>query len=122
MTQESTDGNVKFVGQWSTFDITASNIDEILYIGSSNHIGYSQNARTLRCFRGHFWVKPSEGGAGARTIVVDYGDGTTDIYQVPVKESQFENDAWYTLDGMKLQEKPTQKGVYIFNGRKVVIK
>ena len=122
MTQESTDGNVKFVGQWSTFDITASNIDEILYIGSSNHIGYSQNARTLRCFRGHFWVKPSEGGAGARTIVVDYGDGTTDIYQVPVKESQFENGAWYTLDGMKLQEKPTQKGVYIFNGRKVVIK
>ena len=30
--------------------------------------------------------------------------------------------AWYTLDGRKLIGKPTQKGVYIVNGRKVVIK
>jgi hypothetical protein len=30
--------------------------------------------------------------------------------------------AWYTLDGRKMQGKPTQKGVYIKNGHKVVIK
>ena len=28
---------------------------------------------------------------------------------------------WYTLDGIKLQNKPTKKGVYIFNGKKRVI-
>ena len=32
------------------------------------------------------------------------------------------NDSYYTLDGRKLQGKPTQTGVYIQNGRKVVIK
>ena len=32
------------------------------------------------------------------------------------------DDAWYTLNGMKLESKPTEKGVYIYNGRKVVIK
>ena len=29
---------------------------------------------------------------------------------------------WYTLDGRKLDGKPTQKGLYIVNGKKVVIK
>jgi len=35
-----------------------------------------------------------------------------------------ENDAdnWYTLDGLKLNGKPTQKGLYINNGKKVAIK
>ena len=30
--------------------------------------------------------------------------------------------AWYTLDGRRLNAQPTQKGLYIVNGRKVVIK
>ena len=32
------------------------------------------------------------------------------------------SDGWYTLDGRRLSEKPTQSGVYINGGRKVVIK
>ena len=30
--------------------------------------------------------------------------------------------AWYTLDGRKLDTKPTAKGVYVVNGKKFVIK
>ena len=30
-------------------------------------------------------------------------------------------DAWYTLDGRKLSGKPALKGIYIFNGKKVVV-
>ena len=33
-----------------------------------------------------------------------------------------EGATYYTLDGRKLDGKPTKKGVYIVNGRKVVIK
>ena len=29
---------------------------------------------------------------------------------------------WYTLDGRRLDKKPTQKGIYVKNGRKVVVK
>jgi hypothetical protein len=32
------------------------------------------------------------------------------------------SDAWYTLDGRRLSGKPTQKGIYINNSKKVVIK
>jgi hypothetical protein len=31
------------------------------------------------------------------------------------------SDAWYTIDGQLLNGKPTQKGIYINNGKKVVI-
>ena len=31
-------------------------------------------------------------------------------------------EGWYTVDGMKLDAAPTQKGVYINNGKKVVVK
>ena len=31
-------------------------------------------------------------------------------------------DAIYTLDGRKLNSQPTQRGIYIVNGKKVVIK
>ncbi len=30
--------------------------------------------------------------------------------------------AWYTLDGRRLTEKPSQAGVYIQNGKKAVVK
>jgi hypothetical protein len=32
------------------------------------------------------------------------------------------SDAWYTLSGTRLPSKPTQRGIYIHNGKKVVIK
>ena len=31
------------------------------------------------------------------------------------------HDTWYNLSGRKLNGKPTKKGLYIQNGRKVVI-
>lgn len=33
-----------------------------------------------------------------------------------------ESNAYYSLDGRKLDGKPTQKGVYVHNGKKVVLK
>jgi hypothetical protein len=32
------------------------------------------------------------------------------------------DDQWYTISGIKLQRKPTKKGLYIFNGKKIVLK
>ena len=119
----NTNGDVKFVGQYSPFAIDDSNINSILYVASGNQIGYSSKARTLKCFRAHFWVKPNDnGGAGARSFVLDFGENAV----TSIHNSQFiihnEADAWYTLDGRKLDKQPTQKGVYIHNGRKTVIK
>ena len=37
-------------------------------------------------------------------------------------EVTFDSEAWYTLDGTRLSGKPSTKGIYINNGKKVVIK
>ena len=120
---ESSDGNVKFVGQYSPFSITDGNINEILYVASGNKIGYSAGTRTLKSCRGHFWVKPNGEAAAARAINIDWGDGeATGITTTNYTNFTNSDDAWYTLDGRKLSDVPTTKGVYIVNGRKIVVK
>ena len=37
-------------------------------------------------------------------------------------EVSFDSEAWYTLDGIRLSGKPSTKGIYINNGKKIVIK
>lgn len=48
-----------------------------------------------------------------------YDDDGTGISIIPV---QPRGDAWFTLDGRKLDGKPKTKGLYIYNGKKIVIK
>ena len=48
--------------------------------------------------------------------------GTTAVTEMRNKELGKINDGWFTLDGRKLDGKPSAKGVYINNGRKTVIK
>ena len=33
-----------------------------------------------------------------------------------------QSDNWYTLDGRKLSNKPSQSGIYIYNGKKIFVK
>ena len=59
----------------------------------------------------------------ARSIFVEEPDGsTTAINTITGEQINFVNDAWYTLNGVKLNGMPTEKGVYINNGKKIVIK
>lgn len=37
-------------------------------------------------------------------------------------DHSLENSKWYTVSGLQLPKRPTQQGVYIFNGHKIVIK
>ena len=77
---------------------------------------------------GHTLKRPmAAADAGGQVIAVmnisafklNFGDDestgiTTTNYTNP-------SDAWYTIDGQLLNGKPTQKGIYINNGKKVVI-
>ncbi len=54
-------------------------------------------------------------GANGETTAI----GTLDT---KTGEVTFDSEAWYTLDGVRLSGKPSTKGIYINNGKKVVIK
>ena len=59
----------------------------------------------------------------ARIFVEDFENGVTAIKELNVETMKaYAVDGWYTLNGVKLQSVPTEKGVYINNGKKVVIK
>ena len=111
----------QFVGQFSPFTIDAGNKDEIIMLGSGSQLGYSQTARDLKTFRAHFFIP---GATAARAFVMNFGNGeTTGIISVQGSGSMVNgSDAWYSLGGQRLQSAPTAKGVYIQNGRKVVVK
>jgi len=57
-------------------------------------------------------------------ITVQEADGSTTAISM-VKAGEFKainNDGWYTINGVKLQGAPTEKGIYINNGKKIVVK
>ena len=58
----------------------------------------------------------------APSIIIDYGDESTSLREISNEQLVISNYDYYTLDGRKLQGKPTKKGIYIVNGKKVVVK
>ena len=68
---------------------------------------------------------PAHRASGDNSVVL-YGYkvslGSTGIENIQVSDKIKAKEVWYTLDGRRLQGKPTMKGLYIVNGKKVMIK
>ena len=63
------------------------------------------------------------GAAGARVLNIIDSDATgVESVELRTENGEFATAAWYTLDGRKLNAKPTTKGMYILNGKKVIVK
>lgn len=67
----------------------------------------------------HRCYLPATGASGSRSLDIDTGDGTTGIYFGYQDASEY--DRWYDLQGNRI-EKPQKKGLFILNGKKVVVK
>lgn len=71
---------------------------------------------------------PNNDGSAKMSIVFDDWFGeinngiATGIDQVTSNKSQVTSAEWYNLNGQKLNGMPTEKGLYIVNGRKVLVK
>ena len=93
----------------------------MLYLGAANQLYWPQTDVTLGSCRAAF-VLDIDNDISVNAIQLSFdGEGeTTGISPSPALPQ--EERAWYSLDGRKLQAAPTQKGLYIHNGKKVVIK
>ena len=50
-------------------------------------------------------------------------DESTGIIEVnDFSKASNQQDTWYTIDGLRLSSRPSAKGIYIYNGKKIVIK
>ena len=115
-----------FCGFFSPVSLTGGD-KSVLYLGANNTLYYPSADKTVNSCRAVFRLKGIEAGdlpQQARRFVLNFGDGETTRITL-VDGSGFGvngSDAWYTIDGRRLNGKPTQKGVYINKGNKVVIK
>ena len=111
-----------FNGGYAPLPITDANRNSILLLSSSNRLGYAKTDRTLGAFRAYFEVPAT---ASVRSFVLNFGDDaetTTGIITITNFTNDSNSGAWYMLDGRRLSGKPTKNGLYIVNGRKVVVK
>jgi hypothetical protein len=113
---------VKFIGSYSHKVGFAAN--EAFFSVSADKNNYywgSDKNQTYMAPLGAYFQIPE--GSAARTIEFEEADGTvTAIQTVSVKAEAMGAEGWYTVGGVKLNAAPTQKGVYIKDGKKFIVK
>ena len=84
---------------------------------------FAKTTGEVPAFRAYFYPSSQNLQATALTISFVGNNEATGI--VELKDSKVEelnsDDSWYTINGVKLTGEPTEKGVYIRNGRKYII-
>lgn len=103
-----------------TIGATDGEFSNFLLTADSSFKPVGNNGFNLQANRAYLQIPTSFiSGAAANSIGIEFEDGTTGIEP---SLSVTGDSNWYSLDGSRLNGKPTQKGIYVVNGKKVVIK
>ena len=98
--------------------ITANDMT-VLFVSSAGKLTWPNAAGTIKAFRAYFKLASA---MAAHEFVLDFGDGeTTGIVLIDNGQLRMDHSNVYDLQGRKV-ENTAKKGVYIQNGKKVVIK
>jgi hypothetical protein len=112
-----TSANVDFIPTLGKTTIEGSDAKAVLFLAENNTLKNPESLpANMKGFRAYFQLKNVP--AAAR-FTLDFGDGeTTGI--MDINRETITNNHYYDLQGRKVNA--TQKGVYIVNGKKLVIK
>ena len=120
--------DVTLTGNYDYQPFTAEN-RSILFLGNGNTLYYPLSGASIGACRAYFQLNGITAGdpaspAPVRAFVLRFGDeeNTTGILSLTPAPSPKGEGSIYTLDGRKLQGKLSQRGIYINNGKKIVIK
>ena len=105
----------EFKGTLAATTITASNEGTTNYALNGKAFVWVKNA--IEVGPNKAWLSVNNSNARANSIVFD---DATKIANTNI--TNITNGNWYDLNGRKLDKMPTKKGVYILNGKKVVVK
>ena len=122
LNSQSVDGSYCFIGGvngQNGQDIPKGAVWDMQYVEGK---GFSmKNLGTGKYLKNNDTAKYDEPTYFTFCTLKDGSSGIKDNGVVNVGKSNSPT-GWYMLDGRKLNEEPTQSGLYIFNGKKVVIK
>ena len=91
-----------------------------LFVTGGDKLTYPTSDGYMKGFRAYFQLK-GDAVAGARSFTMDFGDEITSIDHSTLNIDH-SSDAVYDLQGRKLSNSQMKKGLYIQNGKKVIIK
>ena len=118
--------DVIYYGNANATDLSSNEITDYIYtIGNTNgkqsyvlRNGYFVKADKNEGIAAHrCWLNVSTTTYAARELTI----GEERPTPVPSLYGGERNDSWYTIDGRKLSGEPTNKGIYINKGMKVII-
>lgn len=127
---------ISFKGTYEQLSYTNDD-PSILFLGSANTLYYPSSGATIGAQRAYFELtgitagEPKPGQSNIAAFVLNF-DGETDGLTTLAPTERAEEGLWYDLSGRKVSLSPTPspvgegrklpRGIYIHNGRKVVIK
>ena len=116
----SADGKVEFKGTYAPINFDTAD-KSILFMGAENTLYYPMAGARINAF--HAYFKINFGGNEVKRFVLNFDREEDDPTVVKdLKNLRDFKDEWYDLNGRKLSGKPSQKGIYINNGKKTIIK
>ena len=121
-------GVLTFTGTYAPVSIGSEGDKTKLYLGSDNKLYYPDAAMTIGTHRAYFQLAEGLTAGDATSLIraftVNFGDdeatGIISVHDSGFMVNGF--DEWYSLDGRKLDRKPTLRGIYINKGNKIIIK
>ena len=135
---ETTDGYWTFVGTLAPTALPidgeydygfAGGSDGSVSIGDFVHLVSGASAKAFRAYLKYTgadtnWAKTRGSEPMPSRIqvqILKLNGQTTAIGTLDTRTGEISSDVWYSIDGRRLSGKPSSKGIYINNGRKVVV-
>lgn len=126
--KEVTKGVITFKGTYAPIVYKKDKVfDTVLLVGPNNVLYYpdgqeESNVNAFRAFfilnNGYTYGTPY---SNVKTIRFDFGDEATAVNTIDAT-NQIPADGYYTLQGIRLSEKPTTPGLYIYRSKKILVK
>ena len=115
-----------FCGLFSPLNINEAD-NTMLYLGADNKLYWPNAAMTIGAYHAYFQLKGITAGDpehSVRAFVLNFGDDS-EANEITTTDFTYYTDkagAWYDMQGRLLNGKPSHSGLYINNGKKVVVK
>ena len=133
---DSNHDGFKFKGLYAPLNIASSGDNTKLYLSTDNKLYYPNGAMTIGAFRAYFQLADgltagaSNSNQGVKDFILNFGDEATAIGGELIMKNEESAGAVYDLSGRRVNSEKLKvnnggalpKGIYIVNGRKVVIK
>jgi len=110
------EGNYKFAAQ--IYNKSLATDGTIAYLATDGSVKALSSATGLKGLRAYFIVPAP--AAGVKALVINLGDEETGINSIDNGQLTIDNAKIYNLAGQRVSK--AQKGLYIVNGKKVIIK